>query len=368
MSSKIMIMISSRCKDCFPLSSKVSLTDIRKKLKEEIEALTLFDIGLYEVWINENAVEDGARPSWDKCIEKARDCHIFIALYNGNAGWLGTGNYGTVGICHAEYEAAYTAAPGKVFTVNIFEKENPNRPKRRADLRFQKYIEKIGRLDSRPSNGDELEKAVKQIVVQATVKLFLRGVRDAARGTTYVGPALDWSRLNYEERASKMRKSAVAGLNGNQVPAQPQGNLIRRSIANKSILFSVSAIPDAMSIATAREVVGQPHLRDHSLATELAPCDGGPIHLIACHKGVSEFQATRMLGFPNATVVSGPSWVYVVDPVQSIQMVLISQCRDDASTRLGVHSFLEWLDESEQSAELVRHAKKRKLVVNALAT
>jgi hypothetical protein len=74
-----------------------------------------------------------------------------------------------------------------------------------------------------------------------------------------------------------------------------------------------------------------------------------------------------MLGFPDATVVSAPFGIYVVDPVQSIQLVLIAQCRDEASTQIGIQAFLEWLDESEQAAALVRHATKRKNVVAALA-
>jgi hypothetical protein len=74
-----------------------------------------------------------------------------------------------------------------------------------------------------------------------------------------------------------------------------------------------------------------------------------------------------MLGFPDATVVSAPFGIYVVDPVQSIQLVLVAQCRDETSTRLGVQRFLEWLDESEQAAALVRHGAKRKSVVAALA-
>ena len=74
-----------------------------------------------------------------------------------------------------------------------------------------------------------------------------------------------------------------------------------------------------------------------------------------------------MLGFPDATVVSPPFGIYVVDAVQSIQLVLIAQCRDSATTRLGVQRFLEWLDESEQAALLARHAARRKTVVGVLA-
>ena len=56
-------------------------------------------------------------------------------------------------------------------------------------------------------------------------------------------------------------------------------------------------------LSAAREMVGQPHLADHGLIRSLAKVDGGPVHIIACHKGVTEAQAQRMLGFPNATVV-----------------------------------------------------------------
>jgi hypothetical protein len=122
-----------------------------------------------------------------------------------------------------------------------------------------------------------------------------------------------------------------------------------------------------MSVAAAREMVGQPHLSDHSLHGYLSKVQGGPVHIVACHKTITESQARAMLGFPDATVVSAPFGVYVVDPIQSIQLVLLAQCRDEATTRLGVQAFLEWLDESEQATVLVRHAAKRKSVVAALA-
>jgi len=71
-----------------------------------------------------------------------------------------------------------------------------------------------------------------------------------------------------------------------------------------------------------------------------ATAHGGPVHLIACHKSVTEAQARTMLGFPNATVVSAPFGIYVVDPVQSIQLILVAQCRDETSTRLGVQGMV----------------------------
>lgn len=363
-------MISSRCNDRFPLSTNGGrrLSEIRKQLKSEIEASQLFGQNIFEVWINEDATEDGSRSSWEHCVEHATDCDVFIALYNGNAGWLGTGGDGKIGICHAEIMKAHGTASGKVFVANIYEPEARGAPNRPSDKLFQAYINRLGRFDVRDIKTEALlMEKIRQMVAQSTVMLVHRGVRDAGRGSNYIGPALDWSRESYEVRSLKMRDAALDGLRQGNTVAKPNRNLIARSIAGSPILFVVNSIPDSMSIAAARELVGQPHLSDHLLADELLKVDGGPVHLVACHKSVTESQAIRMLGFPNATVVSGPFGIYVVDPIQSIQLVLICQCRDGATTRHGIQQFIEWLVESEQNTELVKYAKKRKAVVAALA-
>lgn len=367
-SSKIRIMISSRCRDRFPLSrtGAKELTQVREDLKRDIESIAIFGQTVYEVWINELAIEDASQQAWDHCMEQAKTCDIFISLFNGNAGW--PDQHGTTGICHAEFMMAYNTAPGKVFVVNISEPGDTHFPKQSHDKHFQDYMRVLRRFDARAAEDEpQLFDAVKRTVRESTIKLVHRGVRDSSRGNNYVGPALDWSRQNYGERVVSMRTAALAGMAHGGTKIEDNSNLIQQSISGQPLLFVVNAIPDAMSVPAAREIVGQPHLLDHTLYSKLKKLKGGPIHLIACHKTVTESQAIRMLGFPNATLVSAPFGIYVVDPVQSIQIVLIAQCRDKTTTRHGVQRFLEWLDESEQAIELTRHAAKRKLVVKALA-
>jgi len=359
-------MISSRCNDPFPIGAKSAkkLSDVRAQLKSDIESIRIFGQPIFEVWINEKATEDSSKQAWDRCIEQARDCDIFIALFNGNAGWPDTA--GTVGICHAEFQTAYTSAPGKVFIVNIHEPKAKGASKGAIHILFQNYIQGLKRFDARASSEAQLFQAVRQIVSQATVKLVHRGVRDAQRGSSYVGPALDWSRLNYVNRAARMKDVTLGALT-KDVGGDVHGNRAQRNVEGKSILFVVNAIPDALSISAAREIVGQPHLFDHTLHDNLRKIHGGPVHLIACQKGVTEAHARAMLGFPDATVVSPPFGIYVIDPVQGIQLVLLAQCRDETSTRVAVQRFFEWLDESEQGAALVGVAAKRKAIVEVFA-
>ena len=359
-------MISSRCNDRFPIDDPAArrLSDIRSEIKTEVEAETVLGQQVYEVWINEKESGDSGQQAWDHCLDQAADCDIFIALFNGNAGWPDMS--GTVGICHAEFEKAQSLAPGKVFIINIHEAAAKNAPKEQKDLDFQDYVKRLRRFEARAARDEEqLRAAVRRTVPQATIKMVQRGVRDAGRGTNYIGPALDWSRRSYAQRASAMRAEALAGLGG--VNSEDGENSHVRKVDKKDILFVVSAIPDAMSVAAAREIVGQPHLDDHLLWEKLAGLNGGPVHLVACHKGVTKSQARAMLGFPDATIVAPPFGIYVADPVQSIQLVLIAQCRDETSTRQGVQRFLEWLDETEQSSRLVDFAAKRRAVVKALA-
>ncbi len=62
-STKIRVMISSRCNDPFPHGSGGSptLTEIRKDLKKEIEAAEVFGKKAFEVWINEETPPKAVR-------------------------------------------------------------------------------------------------------------------------------------------------------------------------------------------------------------------------------------------------------------------------------------------------------------------
>jgi|SRR5450631_259042 hypothetical protein len=192
-----------------------------------------------------------------------------------------------------------------------------------------------------------------------------RGVREAHRGKGYLGPALAWNRQSYTERQASMI-AAMRSVLASSVPDK-QVDSCTAKVDGAQIFFCLGAVPDSMSIATAREMVGQPHLADHTSSRHLTKVDGGPVHVIACRKGVTEAQAERMLGFPNATVVNAPFGIYVLDSIQAIQLVLISNCLDEMETRHGVQRFLAWLIQAEQSQAFVRFAKKRKEVISVLA-
>ena len=366
-SRTIRVMLSSRCNDLFPLSTQPQsrLSTLRAEIKKEVENVVVLGRKPFEVWINEDAVEPAELDAWDVCIRQANDCDVFVMLYNGNAGWIGTAENASIGICHAEFEAAYARAPDKIAIIDIFEHGSQGAPSKPADKRFQERVRRENRFGPPAKTPASLKEAIRRSIVDTTISLAQKGVFSAGRGRGYLGPALDWRRLNYGARQVAMIESLGSAL----APKSSIKNAGYRAaeIEGKAILFCLNAIPDSMSVAEAREMVGQPHLKDVSAAKHLSRLHGGPVHLIACHKGATETQAKRMLGFADATFVPAPFGIYVIDPVQAIQLVLIANCADANATRHGVQRFIEWLPQSAQSSLLIKAAKKRKSLITALS-
>jgi hypothetical protein len=122
-----------------------------------------------------------------------------------------------------------------------------------------------------------------------------------------------------------------------------------------------------MTVAPARELVGQPFLRDHKVAPLLEDKRVGPVHVIACHRSITEPQAARQLGFPDATIVATTFGVYVADNVQKIQLIFIANCRDDTATRQGIQRVFDWLEQSGEDEQLSTRAASRAKIVRAIA-
>lgn len=363
-SKKIRVMISSRCLDHFPLGTEHKLSDIRVQLKAEIESALFLGNKLFEVWINEDAPpEDATQDSWDACLKAVRDCDVLIVLSNGNAGWAK--RPGEIGICHAEYMEGLTSARGKVRLIAL-----PNVPAddvhavQRNQL-FQHYV-----AQQSPFRGgtvttlEQLRTRVHEALLDAVVVLTQRGVTSAASSRFDMGQALDWTRLDFRQRKSAMEKvlrdalaSSAGGGSGQEVVVD---------IAGIKIATLVHAIPAAFTVAAARELVGKPFLSDHE-KVHLLKGAYGPLHLIACHRGATETQATALLGFADATVVSGSFGIFVADDIQKVQFAFLANCRDESHTRHALQRFLEWLEQTGEATNVASRATSRAKIVKVIA-
>ncbi|MCC6366147.1 MAG: hypothetical protein IT165_21730 [Bryobacterales bacterium] len=364
-------MISSRNNQKFPYkgNGNATLSEIRADLAAQIEEQRLFGEQLFEVWINEPApAREGSEDLWEACLDEVRKAELVIALYNGDAGWAKAS--GEIGICHAELKEALNTAPAKV---RVLEME-PLAPRRkgddgRRDDLFREYVESQHLFMGRPCrNGEEIIELCRETLREATAQMVRLGVREARKGKFYSGDALDWSRLDFRARQREMEgvlRRALEDRGG--VTAKGDASGVFTPIRGYEVLFVCGAVPAPFSIPEAREGVNQLFLRDHQRAGELGGKRVGPVHLVACHRTITENQALRQLGFPDATVVSPPFGVYVADEVQKVQLVFLANCRDETSTLYQVQRLFDWIEQVGEGPLLVERAAARARIVQAIA-
>jgi hypothetical protein len=361
-------MVSSRCNDNFPAGENGQLlSEIRRELKKEIEHLKVFGKKMFEVWINEETPPQGGDwNSMEVCLRAVDDCDILLVLYNGNAGWAEKS--GGIGICHAEMERGLNRAPGKVRAIDISDAETCKklRKKEERHARFQDYFN-----TQSPFRGDDvktvedLKARVKEALYGAVIALAQAGVRESSRGAKGYGDPLFWSRLDFAGREQEMVLKLQDAMREYGY-LQPDGNVVAR-IGTADILLVPHAIPAAFSIGPAKEMVGQPFLRDHELAESLTEEINGPLHVIACYKSATEMQAIKLLGFPDATVVTTIFGVFVADNIQKVQFAFIANCYDETNTRYGVQRFFGWLAQSGEDRYVAERARSRSRIVHAIA-
>lgn len=364
------VMISSRCNDLVQFKSKEqNFSSLRNALKNELESIILDDNQIFEVWIHEDeSITPGDQNSWDTCIKNSKKADVFLMLFNGNAGWSDNSDQlgDHVGICHAEFEAAFNKTPGKVRIIQLpLITPKPNSP----DEKFQNYITKQKLQAAQTETGEEAISSAKQAAIAALLDLARAGIGVGSQGSYFAGEALVWTRMDYLQRRNIMTRTVVDFLANRPAGKKDQNidNTVILPIDDKKTAFSCNSIPASMSTAAARELVGQPFLKDHETCRLLPAKIGGPVHLIACQKAVSEAQALRQLGFPDAIVVSAPFGIYVADDVQKIQMVFIANCRDETTTRRHVQRFLHWLSEQGEDQLLAQRAQSRRLIGDLIA-
>lgn len=363
--SRIKVMLSSRCLDKFPAGSKSTLTDLRKELKSEIESAHVLGRKLFEVWINEDAPPaEGTQDSWDTCLQAVRDCDVLIVLSNGNAGWA-TGKQ-DIGICHAEYMEGLRSAQAKVRLVALPNVANAKGAVGERNRRFQDYLSRQTAFRGGDvKTVDDAKKRVFEALSDALISLTQRGVLAGASARFDVGAALDWTRLDFRQRKIAMESTLKTALSGLKGAKTVNGGVVVK-LGGKDVAVVVHAIPAAFGVAAARELVGRPFLEDHQ-RIELLASAHGPLHLIACHRGATETQATSLLGFPDATVVSGPFGVFVADDVQKMQFAFLANCRDDSQTRHASQRFFEWLQQTGEGTLVARRAVSRARIVKLVA-
>jgi len=359
----IKVMISSQCNRSFPAGGR-TLTEIRRDVRDRLEAVRLLGQPVFKVWINEDAAEAGLDVnSWDACLDRVVEADIVVVLNAGHAGWARSP--GDVGICHGELMKAREASPTKARLIKLVGAAPLADEDADSNERFRLYADTSNTFSPSVRSEAELNAAVDRAILDAVTSLVSVGAREGRKGKFYSGDALTWSKMSYDRRSEAMGRTIVSSL-VEDGGAELGDDRVSLKLGEANILFKVSACPDALSVAASRERVGRPFLADHKHIAGVASDVVGPVHLIACGGGATESQARQILGFPDATIVRAPFGVFVADDVQKIQFALLRDCRDATSTRHGLHRFLDWLRENEEAVVMAARAVSRRKIIDVI--
>lgn len=371
MPNTIRVMISSR--SFTPVFGEgTALADLRKRLRQRLQALRWADGGasltsapamaldqpLFEVWIHECDPGEAADASTlEISLREIRRADIVLVLYTGEAGWAVASS--EMGICHAELHEALERR-GDV--VSLIELGPLPKPATERDRRFRAWVDGLNLFRRTVHSEEELSTLAVELLHERVVELAHSGASGARRRDR--GQALDWAELELGERRAAMT-SALADILG--VEVGPDG-VARIELAGRGFTARLDAIPAALSVPAARELVGQPFLRDHDFADRITEDAPGILHLVACQRGVTEAQASRILGTPDAVIVASDFGVYAADHVHKIQLVLLSRCSDEGGIDKAIRRLAHWLRESGSLDRIHRRAHARRRILAALAT
>jgi hypothetical protein len=364
----IEVMLSSRVDDpASKLPDGTSMRNVRERLSNDLNA-KLFDLdNLFSVFVNEgSAALEADRDVEQHCRQLVDGADVVLVLYNGSAGWA---SQGLEGICQTELRVALDQAPYKVRIIRLPE----TRSRKKIDLEFREFVAGQNvwmsqEVDTYDGIRDESRRALRHAVAEMVHERARLGTRRFASGR---GEALRWRRLDFRTRAERMRRAAAEALvearGGRDVGESSGPCICELKYEAARLLLRVDAVPAAMSVAAAREMVGQPFLRDHELAERLEDGAVGPVHVIACLAGVTEAQAARQLGFPDAMIVPTDFGIYVADAIQKIQIIFLTQCINTSAVNSAVQNLLDWLRSSAEGDLLVRRAEERAQIVALLS-
>ena len=368
-SSKIRVMISSRCDTLIEYGKKQQkLTEVRRALKKQLENFRLPNQNkpIFECWINEDGTSGvGGSNWWDHCKKQARDADIVIVLYTGGSG--GGLADSDMGICHAELEEAINVAADRVRVIKLpIAPDDPDPLYKKRDAAFRKYFDSLKIFRTCARTGEEVLEKVWNEIHPALVDLTRLGSSTFHLSQSATGHALEWHRLSYDDRKKAMEEVMTESLS-NQPKSSKSASGVLVEIGKTPVFLKTHAAPASLSEPTAREMVGQPFLVDHKLNVELRKSKAGPIHLVACPKGVTENQALNMLGFPDATIVSDSFGVHIADNIQKIQIVLLKECISPSAIRRQLAAWFEFLRRTGEDKFVLDRAQRRFRIIEAIA-
>ncbi len=357
---KIKVFLSSRVRSQFEgLDEEFNLSDLRQFIREQLEAETLLDENVFDVITNETSFKgDFSKDSFDNCLDTMRASNVIIIFYNKEAGWSAN-DLATNGICHEEFLLAMNDFSGMTWAMDIssyftLPEEGIQKEKNDAFIRdFERnspHMEEISGLKTADSLKNTILEQIKGYLLTAVQKSFDTRKQEVMVSNVF-GSTLDWSKLTYHERRTEMQ--SVLDPTFTTIPAF------------ENVLKAFHAIPDNMSVADARNMIGRPFIEEHELIKNKKE-QRGIIHFVAVYGNATEIQVKNHVGYPDLVVIKGSFGFYLWEKNSHIQMFFLIKCINPQIVKRCLSQVTNWLRISKEQQKIVVRASARYSILNAI--
>jgi hypothetical protein len=192
------------------------------------------------------------------------------------------------------------------------------------------------------------------ILVAAVSNFVISGSTTLRQSAHTFGEGLVWNKLNYRFRQEAIGHYLTKTVN--RFLAEPDFLPLQKSMITH-------AMPDAMSVVEARELVGRPFLKD---LEHLPNVDIGPVHIIGVYKNATENQIRDIIGHQDVAIIQDGFGFYVWDLVNHIQLIYITHCKDPEVTAIQTQAFFTWLRVQDETRFVIDRASRRKEILKTI--
>jgi hypothetical protein len=131
------------------------------------------------------------------------------------------------------------------------------------------------------------------------------------------------------------------------------------------VIKSYHGIPDNMTVADARNLIGRPFLTEYKdvLTSKLK---SGIIHFVAVYGNATETQIKSLVGYPDLTVIKASFGFYLWENTMHIQMFFLKSCINPQTIKTRKSEVTNWLSNSREQSKILAKAKARYSILEAV--
>jgi len=358
--NKLKVFLSSRVNSAFNnLDGKYSLKDLRQWLREQLETEAFLGEQMLDIIINETDFNSTiAKSAFVNCMDVMRSSNIIVIMYNGEAGWAVSDSDSTNGMCHEEFLVAVNDFSDMTFAMDLtslFTLPKTGAAKDRNEA-FKKNVEDTyGHMEKiEATTIEELKtivlRQIKKYILTAIEKSFATQ-KSLVAGSTIFGDTLDWSKSSYSERQDDLEK-IITRIFGSLPPFA-------------DVIKAYHGIPDNMSVAEARSMIGRPFIHEQDLIVG-AEEKSGVIHFVGVYGNATEIQVKSLVGYPDLTVIKTPFGFYLWEKNVHIQMFFLKNCINPQTVKTRLSEVTNWLLASREQSRIIARANARFSILDAI--